>query len=274
MLKISTLEDRSILEDTPVYNLGEERIAGMLNYELNLRGREDFNISSQNLVVNKSTDSIADSFADFKKFRRQAKGIKELKQQWKRRMEDLEKEGLSTQEAASLTEESKKLRDLEFLKIQTPPGPFTSAEELDNYMNLDGIADEEKNERLYIEVRYAKSSTSNMKRSSPVFRLKKNYKKLENEDYAHNLRLYFGCINSISTITVADFSYILTGLNAASSNLVQTELASVYPPAEPAEQLQALQPSADLQPGKSRELQTGAHIAGMWSDEADPTGLT
>ena len=68
-----------------------------------------------------------------------------------------------------------------------------------------------RNERLYIEIRYAKMSTSNMKRSSAVFRLKKNYKNLDSEDYAHNLKVYFGFVSSVSQITLSDLSYILTG---------------------------------------------------------------
>ena len=90
-------------------------------------------------------------------------------------MKALEKEGLASKEAASLTEESKKLSDLEFLKSQNPPGPFTSAEQVDMYMTNDSIINTVKNNDN--EVRYAKSSTSNMKRSSSIFKLKKNYKK-------------------------------------------------------------------------------------------------
>ena len=87
-------------------------------------------------------------------------------------MEEIDKEGMSVKEAASLTQERKKLKDLEYLKAQTPPGPFTSAENVDQYMK-DKVDEVERNERLYIEIRFAKMSTSNMKRSSAVFRLKK-----------------------------------------------------------------------------------------------------
>ena len=64
------------------------------------------------------------------------------------------------------------MQDLDYLKAQIPPGPFTSAEDVDQYMK-DNTDEAEKNERLYNEIRYAKMSTSNMKRSSAVFRLKK-----------------------------------------------------------------------------------------------------
>ena len=38
---------------------------------------------------------------------------------------------------------------------------------------------------------------------------------LEVEDYAQNLKIYFGRISSVKTISLEDFSNILTGLNAA-----------------------------------------------------------
>ena len=46
-------------------------------------------------------------------------------------MEEIEKEGMSIKEAASLTQERKKLKDLEYLKAQIPPGPFTSADNVE-----------------------------------------------------------------------------------------------------------------------------------------------
>ena len=117
-------------------------------------------------------------------------------------MEEIEKEGMSLKEAASLTQERKKLKDLEYLKAQIPPGPFTSAD--DQYMKAE-VDEKEKNECLNIEVRYAKMTTSNMKTSSAVFRLKKDYKNLDSEDYAHNLRVYFGCFNAVNTVSLSDF---------------------------------------------------------------------
>ncbi len=71
---------------------------------------------------------------------------------------------------------------MEYLKAQIPSGPFTSAENTDQYMKAE-VDEVKKNERLYIEVRYAKMTTSNMKRSSAVFCFKQNYKKLDSEDY-------------------------------------------------------------------------------------------
>ena len=75
---------------------------------------------------------------------------------------------MSLKEAVSFTQERKKLQDLDYFKEQTSLGPFTSAENVDQYMKSE-IDEIKRNECLYIKVRYAKMSTSNMKRSSAVF---------------------------------------------------------------------------------------------------------
>ena len=78
-------------------------------------------------------------------------------------MSALEKEGLSLKETANLTEEAKKLKDLQYLKEQVPQGPFSSGKEVENFMEDATISEEEKKERLYREVRFAKTSATCIK---------------------------------------------------------------------------------------------------------------
>ena len=53
---------------------------------------------------------------------------------------------MTLKEAASLTQEKKKTQDLEYLKAQIPPGPFTSIENVDQYM----ISDVEEVEQIIV----------------------------------------------------------------------------------------------------------------------------
>ena len=126
ILKLVSLEDKSVLADTPVHNLGEERNVGMLNCELNLRGQKRFTTSSQNLVLSKSTDLIKNNFDKIRQFKSHAKNIKDIRQQWSHRMEELDKAGLSTKEAASLSQEKRKLKDVVFEKSKTTRPIFFS----------------------------------------------------------------------------------------------------------------------------------------------------
>ena len=124
-------------------------------------------------------------------------------------MEELDKAGLSTKEAASLSQEQRKLKDVVFEKSKTTRPIFFSRRSRQVYMSEE-IDEIERNARLYREIRYTKLSTSSMKRSSDVFRLKKDHITLDSEDYAHNLKAYFCCTHSISinTISLESFSTI------------------------------------------------------------------
>ena len=70
----------------------------MLNYELNLRGRNQIKTGSQNIVLNKSTDLIRNNFEQLRKFQK-AKDIQDVKQQWSNKMEEIEKEGMTLKES-------------------------------------------------------------------------------------------------------------------------------------------------------------------------------
>ena len=72
------------------------------------------------------------------------------------------------------------------LKEQEIPGPFTSSNEIQSFMN--SVPDsKEKNKRLYLEVRYERESSLSLKRTAVVFKLKSGGKNLATDDYATNL---------------------------------------------------------------------------------------
>ena len=61
---------------------------------------------------------------------------------------------------------------LEELKAEN--GPFTNREEIEQYFNSNA-PDELKNTRLYKEVRYAWLTSTSLKPTAAVFRLKRNH---------------------------------------------------------------------------------------------------
>ena len=72
---------------------------------------------------------------------------------------------------------------------------------------------------------------------------------MDSEDYTHYLKIYFGCLNSVNR-TLEDFSYILTGLNAAHCGEISTSDTTTEP----------------------HKLNIGEHIVGVWADEHDTSG--
>ena len=57
----------------------------------------------------------------------------------------------------NVKKESNKLKHLTYLKSQVPPEPSSKADEVCSYIRLP-LEENEKNKRLYVEVRYARVS--------------------------------------------------------------------------------------------------------------------
>ena len=76
--------------------------------------------------MNKSADLIKSTMNDFRKFRKQANEIEEIKKNWNEKMKKLAEDGYSQKENENIRLEKQKLDDLDFLKKQRIPGPFTT----------------------------------------------------------------------------------------------------------------------------------------------------
>ena len=207
----ATDEEMEKLNLASVHNLSEERSVGHINFELGIRGHRNLEASSKKLVLNKSFDLIdkSGSLEKFRKFRSAANDIKLLKVEWNQKMKRLEAEGNLKRDLDNNHSESVKYKDLEFLKQHD--GPFTTAEEVKEF-NRKTPEGEEKNKRLYIEVRYAKNTCLSLKHTASVFRLKENHKKLTTDQYAQNLCHYLSDARDKATLTANDLSRALDNL--------------------------------------------------------------
>ena len=160
LLKIASVSDVEMvkLDKVPVHNLGEERSLGWVNHDLHIRVKPNLECVSKKMILNKSFDLLQKiDIAKLCMFRKPSEEIKEICIEWNEKMKHYQQQGYSQKEALNLKEEQSKLKDLEFLKSQNLPGPFSTSEEVDMYMDGDET-DRVKNHRLYIEVRYAKKT--------------------------------------------------------------------------------------------------------------------
>ena len=85
-------------------------------------------------------------------------------------MQDLKKQGYDAKEILNAEKDSAKIKDFDFLK--TLGGPFTNKEEVDKYIKNSKFSDKEKNSRLYVEVRHARTTSLSLKETAKVFRLR------------------------------------------------------------------------------------------------------
>ena len=146
-----------VLKGVPVHNLAEERAVGFINYELGVRGTQHLTVASSTMVKNQSADLIAKSDPGaFRAHQKSAVAIKEVKLTWNEKQGQLRKEKLSEKKIANLSIERRKNQDLETLKKLG--GPFTNPRDVAKLMRS-RITDEKKNQRLYVEVRYARDTS-------------------------------------------------------------------------------------------------------------------
>ena len=67
----------------------------------------------------------------------------------------------------------------------------------------------EKNKRLYVEVQYARVSSSTLKETASIFCLKQNGRNLTTQEYADNLIKYMDDTESMNTLALADLNTVL-----------------------------------------------------------------
>ena len=72
---------------------------------------------------------------------------------------------------------------------------------------------QDKNKRLYCEVRYAKNLCLSLKHTASVFRLKRDYRNLSSKEYVDNLCQYLGDARSKAVLTAGDLKKLLLELD-------------------------------------------------------------
>ena len=202
----------------PINNLDPERAVGGINIELGVRGKKELDAASGCYLKGKSYDLIEMKPAsEYLKYREVVKNVNHLVAAWKLKQTELQEAGLSKKQSESLTTERRNLKDLE--KLKSYGGPVTSPDEVDRLVNDNNTSEEDKLNRLYIEVRYARDTTLSLPKSSGLFRLRDKYKKLPIDTYSKNLKVYLSKISSSSSTTWEDFDGAVSKLQLAKSNV-------------------------------------------------------
>ena len=159
-------------------------------------------------VKAKSADLIdsqpSGSFRDYIGTVKTGGELPEIIHAWNRKQEELKKKGLANKEMANIAADRRKNRDLEELKLVG--GPFTSASQVEEYTRDPDIDDKSKLSRMYREVRYARDTCLSLPRTSDIFRLLKDHKKLPVEQYAKNLMIYLDNASCKTEVSMDDFN--------------------------------------------------------------------
>lgn len=264
VLKISSQDEdmMRVIDQVQIHNLGEERSVGFINFELDIRGKQNLEAVSRKMVLNKSAD-LTKNLTDFRRFRKPLAEIKEFKVEWKKKMKIMEEAGYSKNENKSITVEKTKLEDLEFLQKQSLPGPLTTSEKVTEFMESEPESTE-KNNRMYKEIRFQRNSSQALKNNAAVFRLKRNGKNLETSEYASNLVMYLDQSRNITNLTMDDLRNVLTGLSHINYETIENENEVVSDVSECLRNLAIPTEDASLP-----SYECGEHVACFWFDDVE-----
>jgi hypothetical protein len=154
-LKIANL-DQEKLKKAPIHNLSSECAVGSVNYGLKIYGSKQIKVVSSSLVK-ASASNLMDGknvTPEMRKLVSRDGEIPEILQKWEEKQQELRKKGMDEKDLANIAVDKRRNADLaELVKLG---GPFTKSDDVTTYMENSGISDDNKNKRLYLEVRYAK----------------------------------------------------------------------------------------------------------------------
>ena len=131
-------------------------------------------------------------------------------------MTKLQEKGFTEKDIINLKLENQKLKDLEFLRSQIPPDLFTKPADINSFMK-DTPESKDKNNRMFIEIRFHKNTSTTMRKNAEVFRLKKNHQNIGTSDYASNLCQYLDQARDITRLSMGDLRNVLNGLQGIST---------------------------------------------------------
>ena len=120
-----------------IHNLAQEKNVGCINSDLAISGKENLTTISQQNVIKTAGNLITDCKPDnYKKYKFQAKEIKDVMKQWNKKMAVSLEQGHDEKKLINTKKESNTLKDLTYLKSQVPPGPFSAADEVCSFIRL------------------------------------------------------------------------------------------------------------------------------------------
>ena len=202
VFKQTTNVDKSI-----THNLQQERECG--DHDHRLVKKCNINTVSRDNILKKTTHLRDKSIESFHACAAKVLEIKRVKKEWNDRQAKMREAGLSKKETEQLKKENTKMKILEELKKEG--GPFTNADEIDQYMAREDISETAKQKRMKNEVKYARDSTRSIPAAGILFRIMKKDNVTQKQitmsadEFAENLKIVLGKKESRGEVSMEDF---------------------------------------------------------------------
>ena len=182
------------VDDTPTNNMDMERLMGKADYRL--QKLQTLPAASRSIVLQKTrTLRDASKGPSFRSFRKVVEIKREKEVEWNKNLKEKFATDAEKKQQAALGQERKRLGLLEDLK--ECGGPFTHAEQVEQYLADEDIPEKDKQRRMKKEIQFARESSTTLPRVDPIFRIqvtqtnKKRRDKTEKE-FGDSLMSYLG----------------------------------------------------------------------------------
>ena len=160
-------EQAKNINDTPTNNMDMERMMGLSDHRL--KKLQTLGAASRSIIL-KKTRALRESRkqTNFRSFRQQVEDRREKEVEWNTKMAEKTKDEAVRKQETALGQERKRLLALEKLKMME--GPFTNAEEVEEYLQRE-IPEKEKQARMKKEVQFARDSSTTLPRVDSLFKI-------------------------------------------------------------------------------------------------------
>ena len=180
-------------ENAPVHNLGMENFCGLVGH----RTAKNRNLeATSRAIIIQGTKALRDKFGDgFRDYRQAVKRVKGIKLEWSKKQEVLAGQKIETKAVQTLQIEGRVLKQLDYLKKEG--GPFTTCDEVDEYLSKENINIKMTKKIIKMEVQYSRDSSLSLPKNNPVFRIRKKKAKgsvqklqdLSPQEFGENLKI-------------------------------------------------------------------------------------
>ena len=160
-------EQAESVDDCPTNNMDMERLMGFTDQRL--KKLQTLPATSRSIILNKTRALYeAKKSSSFRSFREQVDAKREMEVEWNNKLASKLKTDTDRRQEAALSQERKRLLALE--KLKESKGPFTNAEEVEEFLRSD-ISEKEKQKRMKKELTFARDSSITLPRVDPLFKI-------------------------------------------------------------------------------------------------------
>ena len=144
-----------------------ERQCGTVDYRL--KKLQTLEAVSRSMILAKSAELRDGEESNFRSFKVEVEMKRQLELDWQQRTKEKFAAGACEKQQVAQAKERKRLDLLDSLKENG--GPFTDADQVQLYLDQEGITDREKQIRMKKEIQFARQSSTTLPSNDPIFKI-------------------------------------------------------------------------------------------------------